>query len=131
MLKLLFALVALQASLTSAIGQNSSQACREKYRKELEASPRSSLTLFRLAECLWLRKDPGGAANEFREALVGDLQPPWTKVWSHVNLGKIFDTTGQRERALDQYQLAEETKDNTKGAQDEVAKYRKSPYREN
>jgi hypothetical protein len=45
-------------------------------------------------------------------------------------MGKIFDTTGQRERALNEYRLAEETKDNTRGAQDEVAKYRQSPYKE-
>ena len=38
--------------------------------------------------------------NQFREALNGDLKPSWIIVWSHVNMGKIFDATGQRERAL-------------------------------
>jgi len=47
-------------------------------------------------------KDRAGAVNEFRAALDGDLQPSWIKVWSHVNMGKIFDTTGQRERALNE-----------------------------
>ncbi len=27
----------------------------------------------------------------------------WTEVWSHIQLGKIFDITGQRERAIGQY----------------------------
>jgi hypothetical protein len=85
---------------------------------------------FRIAECFFDLKDRVSAVNEFREALNGDLQPPWTKVWSHINMGKIFDTTGQRERALNQYRMAEQTKDNTRGAQDEVAKYRESPYKE-
>jgi hypothetical protein len=68
--------------------------------------------------------------NEFRQALNGDLQPAWIKVWSHLNIAKIFDTTGQRERALLEYRKAQETGDNTRGAQEEVARYRQSPYRE-
>jgi hypothetical protein len=45
-------------------------------------------------------------------------------------LAKIFDTMRQRERALNEYRIAEETKDHTRGAQDEVAEYRQSPYKE-
>ena len=45
-------------------------------------------------------------ANEFREALNGDLEPKWTEVWSHLNLGKIFDASGRRERAIDEYKRA-------------------------
>jgi len=55
------------------------------------------------------------AANEFREVLNGDREPKWTEVWAHVNLGKIFDVTAQRERAQTEYQLALGTKDNTRG----------------
>ena len=69
------------------------------------------------------------AANEFREALNGDLQPKWTEVWSRIFLGKVFDITGQRERAVIQYKQAERTNDNTQGALEEAAKYLKSPYR--
>jgi hypothetical protein len=43
------------------------------------------LVHFRLAECFSRLKDRVSAANEFREALNGDLQPSWIKVWSHVN----------------------------------------------
>jgi tetratricopeptide (TPR) repeat protein len=68
------------------------------------------------------------AANEFREALNGDLEPKWTEVWSHINLGKIFDVSGQRDRAVNEYQLAARTKDNSQNAQAEAAKYMKQPY---
>ena len=128
--RLLFALAIVQGSLTFAIGQERPSDCRERYAKELEANPKSSSVHFQLAECFYSVKDRLDAANEFRRALTGDLQPSWIVVWSHVNLGKIFDVTGQRERALNEYRLAEETKDNTRGAQDEVAKYQQSPYRE-
>jgi len=63
------------------------------------------------------------AANEFREALSGDLDPKWTEVWSHINLGMIYDITDQRERAVNEYKLAQRTKDNTQGALEEAQKY--------
>ena len=62
------------------------------------------------------------------EALNGDLEPKWTEVWALIHLGYIFDITGQRERAVNEYQLAQRTRDNTQGAQDEAAKYLKKAY---
>ena len=58
----------------------------------------------------------------------GDLEPKWTEVWGHINLGKIFDVTDQRERAVNEYNQAIRTKDNTQGAQEEAAKYLKEPF---
>ena len=36
---------------------------------------------------------------------------------------------GQRERAVNEYTQAQRTRDNTQGAQDEVAKYLREPYK--
>jgi tetratricopeptide (TPR) repeat protein len=71
------------------------------------------------------------AANEFREVFNGDLEPKWTEVWAHINLGKIFDATAQRDRALNEYRQALKTKDNTRGALDEAKKYTEAPYKPN
>jgi hypothetical protein len=90
---------------------------------------RSSLEHYRLAEKYFLQQSYQPAANEFREALAGDLEPRWVAVWSHINLGKIFDITGQRERAINEYNLAIRTKDDTNGAQAEAQKYLKEPYK--
>jgi aminopeptidase N len=100
----------------------------KEYQKALEASRASSLAHYRIAEVFFLQNNYQSAANEFREALNGDLEPKWTEVWSHINLGKIFDITGQRDRAVNEYTLAQRTKDNTQGAQEEAAKYVKTPY---
>jgi hypothetical protein len=89
----------------------------------------SSREHYRLAENYFQQKNYQPAANEFREALRGDLQPRWIEVWSHINLGKIFDITGQRERAINEYNLAIRTKDDTNGAQAEAQKYLKEPYK--
>src|SRR5690349_9941524 len=68
------------------------------------------------------------AANAFHEALNGDMQPRWVEVWSHLNPGKIFDMTGQRERALNEYRQAQRTGDNPRGAMDDAATYTQFPY---
>jgi len=100
----------------------------KEYQKALETQRNSSLAHYRIAEVFFLQNNYQSAANEFREVLNGDLEPKWTEVWSHINLGKIFDITGQRDRAVNEYQLAQRTRDNTQNAQDEAAKYLKKPY---
>ena len=100
----------------------------KQYQKALETSRNSSLAHYRIAEVHFLQNNYQQAANEFREVLAGDLDPKWTEVWGRINLGKIFDITGQRERAVNEYNLAIRTKDDTQGAQEEAGKYLKTPY---
>jgi tetratricopeptide (TPR) repeat protein len=100
----------------------------KEYQKALETNRTSSLAHYRIAEVFFLQNNYQSAANEFREVLNGDLMPKWTEVWSHINLGKIFDITGQRERAVNEYNLAVRTKDNTQNAQEDAGKYLKTPY---
>ncbi|HXK05960.1 MAG TPA: M1 family aminopeptidase [Verrucomicrobiae bacterium] len=104
-----------------------SEALKE-YQKALESNRMSSLAHYRIAEVYFLQNNYQMAANSFRDAISGDLDPKWTEVWSHINLGHIFDITGQRERAVNEYNLALRTKDDTQGAQEEAGKYLKTPY---
>lgn len=104
-----------------------SEALRE-YQKALETQRNNSLAHYRIAEVYFLQNNYQSAANEFREALNGDTEPKWTEVWSHISLGKIFDLTGQRERAVNEYTQGQRTRDNTQGAQDEINKYLHTPY---
>jgi hypothetical protein len=101
----------------------------KEYQKALEVNRNSSLAHYRVAEVFFLQNSYQSAANEFREVLNGDLEPKWTEVWAHINLGKIFDVTGQRERAVSEYNQAIRTKDNTQGALEEAAKYVREPYK--
>jgi tetratricopeptide (TPR) repeat protein len=104
-----------------------SNALRE-YQRALEVNKNSSLAHYRIGELFFQQHNYQSAANEFRAAISGDLEPKWTEVWSHVNLGKIFDVTGQRDRAVNEYKQAIRTHDNTAGAQDEAARYSTQPY---
>jgi len=98
------------------------------YQKALAVDRGSSLANYRLAEVYWSQKNYQAAANSFRDCLRGDDDPKWTEVWSHVNLGKIFDIAGQRERAVNEYRLAIQTKDNTRGAVNEARALIAKPY---
>jgi tetratricopeptide (TPR) repeat protein len=100
----------------------------KEYQKALDLARNSSLAHFRIGQVHFLEGNWSPAANEFREALNGDLEPKWTEVWSHINLGKIFDVSDQRDRALNEYRQAARTKDNTQGALDEAAKYTAQKY---
>ena len=100
----------------------------KQYQKALEVNRASSLAHYRVAEIFFLQSNDQSAANEFREALNGDLDPKWTEVWSHIYLGKIYDLHGQRDRAVNEYNHAIRTRDDTQGAQAEAAKYLKQPF---
>jgi hypothetical protein len=96
--------------------------------KALDVNKNSSLAHYRIADIFFMQRNYQSAANEFRESLNGDGDPRWTEVWSHIMLGKIFDTTGQRERAVNEYRQAIQTGDPTQGAMDEARKYLEKPY---
>jgi aminopeptidase N len=100
----------------------------KEYQKALETARNNSLAHYRIAEVFFLQNSYQSAANEFRESLNGDLDPKWTEVWAHIGLGKIFDISGQRDRAVNEYTQGQRTRDNTQGAQDEIAKYIRAPY---
>jgi tetratricopeptide (TPR) repeat protein len=101
----------------------------KEFQKALDVNRNSSLAHYRVADIFFLQSNYQAAANEFRAVMDGDLEPKWTEVWAHINLGKIYDVTGQRDRAVNEYNLAVRTRDDTQGAQEEAAKYLKEPYK--
>ncbi len=101
----------------------------KQYQDVLQLNSNSSLAHYRLGEIHLKLRNYNAAMEEFRRALDGDLNPKWIEVWSHLELGKIFDVTGQRDRALNEYQRALQTNDNTQGALDEANRYVQKPYK--
>jgi aminopeptidase N len=103
----------------------------KEYQKALEINRNSSLAHYRIAEVFFQQHNYQSAANAYRESLNGDGVPRWTEVWSHIQLGMIFDLTGQRERATNEYRQALQTNDNTQNALETARKYLQSPYNPN
>ena len=100
----------------------------QEYQKALDTQPNNSLAHFRMGEAMFYQKNYQAGANAFRAALGGDADPKWTEVWSHVYIGKIYDILGQRERAVNEYSLAQHLGDDTAGAQQEANRYIQKPY---
>jgi len=110
------------------VAQGDLVAALQEYQKALDANRTSSLAAYRIGEVFFMQRNYQSAANSFRDALRGDDEPRWTEVWSHIELGRIFDVTGQRDRAVNEYRLAVQTNDNTQGAVNEARALMQKPY---
>ncbi len=95
---------------------------------DLKSTPRSSLEMYCIAEVLFEKHAYQASVNSYRDSLAGDGNPVWTKAWSLIQIGKIFDVTGQRERAIAQYHLAVQTGDNTDGAINQARELLEHPF---
>src|SRR5260370_30494751 len=80
--------------------------------KALNINKNSSLAHYRIAKVFVLQTNYQSSANSYRAALNGDGEPRWTEVWSHLQLGKIFDITGQREPPVNEYRHTIQTTHN-------------------
>jgi aminopeptidase N len=87
-----------------------------EYRAALALDATSSLASYRLGEIYFRQRNYQAAEDAFRAALNGDGVPKWIEVWSDLQLGSIFDASGQRDRAINEYREAIETHDDTSGA---------------
>jgi Peptidase family M1 domain/Tetratricopeptide repeat len=110
------------------LGQGDTTGAIEQFQEALKANPTSSLASYRIGDVLFTQRNYQASANAYRDALRGDDDPKWTEVWSHIQLGKIFDVTGQRDRAVHEYQQAIQTNDNTQGAVNTARQYLLKPY---
>ncbi len=100
-----------------------------EYQKALDANKNSSLAAYRIGEIFFTQRNYQSAKNSFADALRGDGDPKWVEVWSHVEIGRIYDVTGQRERAVNEYRQAVQTNDNTQGAVNEARNLMTHPYK--
>jgi aminopeptidase N len=108
--------------------QGDLSAALAEFNKALDLNKNSSLAHYRVAEVFFLQRNYQSSANAYRASIDGDGDPRWTEVWSRIQLGKIFDITGQRERAVNEYRQALQTNDNTFGALEEARKYLQKAY---
>jgi hypothetical protein len=111
------------------VAQGDLTAALVEYQKALDANKNSSLAAYRIGEIFFMQRNYQSAANSFRDALRGDGDPKWVEVWSHIELARIFDCTGQRDRAVNEYRLAVQSNDNTQGAVNEARASMQTPYK--
>jgi tetratricopeptide (TPR) repeat protein len=104
----------------------------QQYQRALDLDRNNALAEFRMGEAFFYQKNYAAAAQSFRDALEGstDSNTRWTEVWAHIYLGRIYDMSNDRTRAVDQYSKAKQTGDDTGGAQAEAEKSLKKAYSE-
>lgn len=100
----------------------------DQYRQVLLENPNDSLAHYRIGDILFTLHNYNASLEEFQAALNGNLTPKWVEVWSYLKIGQIFDVTGQRDRALNEYERALHTNDNTQGALTLANQYIKKPF---
>ena len=101
-----------------------------EFQKALQADSQSSLANYRMGDLLYAQRNYQASVNYYRDALRGDGEPHWTEVRSHIQIGKIYDLTGQRDRAVNEYRLAVQTNDNSQGAVNEAQQWLLKPYQQ-
>ncbi len=87
---------------------------------ELQTHPNNSWAHYRIAEQLQQMGNLQSAANEYRQALNGDLNPRTIEFWAHIGLGKIFATTQQEDRLGAEYTQALAARDKSDAGQFEA-----------
>jgi peptidase M1-like protein len=104
----------------------------KQYQDALNLQATNALASFRMGEAFFYQKNYAASAQAFRNALDGetDATTKWVDVWSHIYLGKIYDISGDRTRAINEYNKARQTNDDTSSAQAEASRYIKQPYQE-
>ncbi len=85
----------------------------DQFQNAIDLNPASSLASFRMGEALFEAGNTTPAAQNFRNVFSGDLKPKWVEVWAYINLGKIYDSRGDHERAIPEYQKAIGTGDDS------------------
>jgi tetratricopeptide (TPR) repeat protein len=120
-------------ALTQNTGDSSFSRCNQTktlddYQTELKANPRSSLANYCEGGLLFAQRNYQASIIAYHASLTGDGNPSWTKVWSYVQLGKIHDIVGERERAVERYRSAIQTRDNTGDAMEKARSLLEHPF---
>jgi tetratricopeptide (TPR) repeat protein len=68
------------------------------------------------------------ALDAFDQGLNGNLRPDWIEVWSYIYRGNCWDMSGQRERAVAEYNKAISNGNNYDNAQAAAQGYLAEPY---
>jgi tetratricopeptide (TPR) repeat protein len=99
------------------------------FKDAIRLSPRSSWAWYNLGLLYMKQRNAQKAIDAFSQALSGDLEPRWLEVWSYVRRGMAYDASGERDRAVAEYNKAAESGDDYAGAQAEARRYLGEAYR--
>jgi tetratricopeptide (TPR) repeat protein len=113
----------------AAFNGNDNTAARAAFERVLNDFDRTNgPALYGLALIASKEGDSDAARGFFDRATRSESAEPGMKVWAYIFLGRIFDLDCERERAIENYQQAIKTADNTRNAQSAAGDGLKAPY---
>ncbi|MBI4470157.1 MAG: tetratricopeptide repeat protein [Acidobacteria bacterium] len=100
----------------------------QQFRAALELDPASSWGHYNLGLLFFEQRNYQRALDAFNDAIGGHQRPSWTKAWSHIYRGNCYDSLGERERAVAEYQKAVETGETFNNARQMAQQYLSQPF---
>jgi tetratricopeptide (TPR) repeat protein len=109
---------------------------REQEYVEAEQQFQAAIKLFRGNSWAWYnlglvymtQRNWNKALDAFDQALGGNLRPDWIEVWSYIYRGNSWDSIGQRERAIAEYNKAISNGNNYDNAQAAAQGFLSEPF---
>jgi hypothetical protein len=113
----------------AALNANNNEKAKEAFQKVLSDYDRANgAALYGLALIASRSGDSDQARDFFEKTTRSEGVDPSMKVWAYIYMGRIFDLSCHREKALEYYQQAVKVGDNTRNAQNVAKDGIKKPY---
>lgn len=100
----------------------------EELRAAIKLRPDFSMAHYDLGLWLMSQQKWSEALVEFQAALLGDSRPSWIRVWAHIKSGNIYDATGDRNKAVREYNAALQTQIDHQNSQAAAKGFMAAPF---
>lgn len=100
----------------------------QQFQAAIKLNRGNSWAWYNLGSVYMTQRNWNKALDAFDQALNGNLRPNWVEVWSHIYRGNSWDSIGQRERAIAEYNKAISNGNNYDNAQAAAQGFLSEPF---
>jgi tetratricopeptide (TPR) repeat protein len=100
----------------------------QQFQAAIKLNRGNSWAWYNLGSVYMAQRNWNKALDAFDQALNGNLRPNWVEVWSYIYRGNSWDSIGQRERAIAEYNKAISNGNNYDNAQETAKGFVAEPF---
>jgi tetratricopeptide (TPR) repeat protein len=100
----------------------------QQFQAAIKLNRANSWAWYNLGSVYMTQRNWNKALDAFDQALNGNLRPNWVEVWSYIYRGNSWDSIGQRERAIAEYNKAISNGNNYDNAQAAAQGFLSEPF---
>ena len=100
----------------------------QQFQAAIKLNRNNSWAWYNLGLLYITQRNHNKALDAFEQALNGNMRPEWIEVWSYIYRGNAWDSLGQRERAVADYNKALTNGGDYENAQATAQQYLAEPY---